>query len=678
MRYEIGQVLKKDQVMKLVFEKCSLPKQILGRHLVAGGQMIAAYHPNAVRMRLLAEDGSIYEMDMVERQPVFALFLPHRDQFVYRLEMYLRGGEKIIHYDPYSFPCQITEKEEQEFLRGRWRNAYRKMGCHPMVLDGVSGMYFAVWAPHVQCVSLVGDFNHWDGRLCPMNRMEHSDIYEIFLPEVNEGIRYQYEVKDMQGRSRRVADPYGVASEFDNTSKMLNVKTFLWEDGGWMARRKRVDRKNSPMVICSIENRNLEEIASVPADVFTHVLISKKSGSNMPGYRGYSDVGDFFVPPVGEKDPDEFRRIVQKAHLKGIGVLLEVSLESIPCEKPEVTVFLLSNLLFWIQEYHIDGFVFGDQAGDCRSWKDRFNYIELKNESDKKEISLDAERRRAVLRQAMGMIREEDPGVIIISDEQNLHKTDGSISAEEDKLFDFFFNYNIKWNLDEYLSLDCIGRQKDHFKLTLPLQKSGLERSLLLLDYKNMNNLYQTSIDKSKEVYYDMLSEAKLSYAFLAGIPGKKILSDDIKNVEMKDYLYNLLEMYHTYPALYGCEEGEQIFEWVNGMDAISSVVSFIRRSPISEEHFLFICNFSTETWFSYRVGVPSFGKYTLLMSSDAEEFGGKGRFVNQHPVVTTQPCDFRPYSMTVSLPPESALIFGYGPGFTVFSRDKKERCEKR
>ena len=187
MRYEIGQVLKQDKVMKLVFGKYSMPRHLLGRHLIAGGQVIAAYHPDAVRMRLLAGGGKIYEMDMVERQPVFALFLPHREIFSYQLEIYLRGGKKITHYDPYSFSCQITEEEEQEFLRGRWRNAYRKMGCHPMEIDGVRGIYFAVWAPRAQRVSLVGDFNHWDGRLCYMNRMGHSDIYEIFLPEVTEG-----------------------------------------------------------------------------------------------------------------------------------------------------------------------------------------------------------------------------------------------------------------------------------------------------------------------------------------------------------------------------------------------------------------------------------------------------------------------------------------------------------
>ncbi len=158
------------------------------------------------------------------------------------------------------------------------------------------GMYFAVWAPHVQCVSLVGDFNHWDGRLCPMNRMAHCDIYDIFLPGVEEGTGYQYEVKTTEGKIWRVADPYGVARESGKISKMLNVKSFPWEDSDWMEKRRRADQRNTPMVIYNILNREPEEIEAVPVDVFTHVLISKKGGRDILGYRVYSDGGDFLYP----------------------------------------------------------------------------------------------------------------------------------------------------------------------------------------------------------------------------------------------------------------------------------------------------------------------------------------------------------------------------------------------
>lgn len=664
MRYEIGQVLKQEQVMSLVFGRCPMPKQMLGRHLVAGGQIIAAYHPRAVRMRLLADDGSSYQMDMVERQPVFALFLPHQRRFLYRLEITLRGGETIFHYDPYSFSCQITEEEEQEFLRGRWLNAYQKMGCHPMEIDGVRGMYFAVWAPHVQCASVVGDFNQWDGRLCPMNRMAHSDIYEIFLPEVEEGTGYQYEVRNQQGETWRVADPYGVARGENHTSKMLNVKQFDWKDRFWMEERRRKNVENQPVIIRSLSGEDPSEIDRIDASVTTHVLLSKRRDPDMMRRTAYSDGGDFFVPPFCCEEPDAFRGLVQTAHQKGIGVLLEVSMEAIPCEKPQVVDFLLSNLLFWIREYHIDGFAFDGLTGDSRSWNDIFNNIEVSDGPGNGGTSADDESRRSILRQAMAMVHRDAPGVLIISDGQNLRRPVDSRPDTKEETFDFFWNYHIKWNLDHYLS--CRGdRRAEHFELTLPLQKPGVDRSFVLLDYKNVNVLNQTSIDKSEEVYYDMLSEAKLSYAFLTGIPGKKILSNKIRDAKLRDYLYRLMEMYRRYAAWHACGGEEQTFEWVNGMDAVSSVISFIRRFSGEKEFFLFLYNFSGKPRKEYQVGVPSFGEYRLLLNSDAAEYGGRGWFEDQHPAVTKQSCDFRPYSMTVSLPPKSALIFGFGPAFS-------------
>ena len=669
MRYEIGRVLKQEQVMKLVFGRCAVPKSMLGRHLIAGGQVIAAYHPNAVRVRLLIDGDGECEMDMVERQPVFAVFLPHQQIFSYRLKMYLRDGETIILHDPYRFPCQITEEEEKAFLQGRWLDAYQKMGCHPMEIDGVKGMYFAVWAPQVQSVSVVGDFNGWDGRLCPMNRMGISDIYEVFLPGLEEGTGYQYEVRGAKGEMQRVADPYGTARDPGKISKMLNVRKFPWNDDDWMQNRKRQNVKACPVVICNLSGQNPEMLDNINKKVFTHVMLSKEREPDVLRYTAYSDGGDFFVPPAGGRDPDDFRRFVQKAHREGLGVILAVSLEMIPCEKPQIADFLLSNLLFWIREYHIDGFAFDGLAGDCRTWIDRFNDVEVTESPEEGEMSLDDESRRAILRRAMEMIRREAPGVVIISDELNLRKPGDSLSDMKDEIFDFYWNYRVKWSLDSYLSHGRAGRRREHFRLTLPLQKPGLGRSLFLLDHKILIHRKQTSIDKSKEVYYDMLSEAKLSYTFLTGIPGRKILAAPVEHTGIRKYLFGLLEMYCSYPALYGSGEDEQVFEWVNGMDAVSSVISFIRKSSACEEHFLFICNFSADAQISYRVGVPVHGTYRLLMNSDAVEYGGKGRFVHQHPAVTRQPCDFLPYSMTVSLPPESALIFGYGPAFHSISQ---------
>lgn len=660
MRYEIGQVLKRDLVMKLVHGKCPWPKQILGRHLVPSGQIITAYHPDAVRMKVQISTDESYEMEMAERQPVFALFLPHQTIFSYRLEMHFRNGEISTFIDPYCFSCQITSKEEQAFLQGNWTNAYEKLGCHPMKIAGVSGMYFAVWAPQAERVSIVGDFNNWDGRLCPMNRMEASDIYEIFLPEVEEGTGYLYEIQEKTGISRRVTDPYSIARQHDNTSKILNMKKFVWEDEEWMKNRRHLDLKNEPIAICNLSPKNMDTVPAGCKKIFTHILLGKNENTAEMQPRSHCGGRDYFVPPLGKEDPNCFRRMIQKSHQDNLGVLMEISMESIPCEKPQVAVFFLSNILFWIKEYHIDGFVFDGLVDGCDSWRERFKNSAI---TEKMEMSPEEEDRRRVLRSAIAILRKEAPDVMIIADRPYGGDMDVMFDASNE-IFDFYWNYHVKWNLDEYLSESREGKQRKHFKLTLPLQKPDIAASLHMLEYKNVNNLNQTSIDKLGEVYYHMISEAKLSYAFLIGIPGKKMIPDLVKNVKIRDYLYSLLELYRRYPALYECGEREQVFAWVNGMDAVSSVVSFIRKCSKEAEHFLFICNFSTEALVSYRVGVPSFGKYQLLLSSDAEEYGGKGRFVKQRPSVSRQSCDFLPYSMAVSLPPESVLIFGFDPAF--------------
>ena len=333
-------------------------------------------------------------------------------------------------------------------------------------------------------------------------------------------------------------------------------------------------------------------------------------------------------------------------------------------ERPEVSNYLLSNLLFWIREYHIDGFVFGGITDIISTNKNTSNNLNIKGAAIGKTNETMGETGRAFLTRAVETIRKEDPGVIVISDEYaELSSKDKNLFLGEAD-FDFYWNYSVKENLNSYLSGDKLQKMQEHYKITLPLQKAGLSRSLLLLNYKKQAVFRQTSIDNPLSDGYDMLSEAKISYAFLMGVPGKKVLSEIYDNSEIRNYLHSLIRIYREYPALYEYEKDMKSFEWVNGMDAVSSVVSFIRKSSSSRNQLLFICNFSSDSIADYQVGVPHFGKYVLLSNSDATEFGGEGRFVEQSPAVMREPCDFRPYSIEVSLPPNAALIFGFGSAF--------------
>ncbi len=282
MRYQISRVLKREQVMKLTTGNCSRPKNVLGRHLLEHGQVIAAFHPEAVRMTLCIENGEEYPMDMVERQPVFALFLPCRQAFSYQIVMEYGDGKQMVIDDPYSFDCQITGKEEAKFLQGKWPEAYCKLGAHPMTVGGTEGAYFALWMPGVKRVSVLGSFNQWDSAMYPMNRMENAEIYELFLPGVKEGEDYCFEIKTMQDRIFRIADPFGLAKEpgVKNISKILNIHALPWMDDVWMANRRSRNGGSGSMVI-SMMAEDTKGMDDFLQETCTHILISQQKRENM-------------------------------------------------------------------------------------------------------------------------------------------------------------------------------------------------------------------------------------------------------------------------------------------------------------------------------------------------------------------------------------------------------------
>lgn len=699
MRFEIGEIMKQNQVMELVYGNYPYPKNLMGRHYVKGGQVIAAFHPDAVSMKVIADQGEIYEMDSVERLPVFALFVPGQNFFSYQVEMTFRDGNTYTNYNPYDFPCQITKREEEDFIKGCWLNSYKKLGCHPMRINGVDGLYFAVWAPSARRVSVVGNFNFWNGLIFPMNRLDKSGIFEIFLPHAEMNQYYKFEIKTMQGTILQKADPYGVFQErtIENASKIFDMSSFQWDDMVWMKNRKYKNVKENPMIVHNLLEDEAEKKDSILEKDFTHVLFNRKrEGWNNRERKERPTT--FYTPTFCSGSPDTFRKYINEAHEQGIGVLMEISPgyfsresaglerfdgttlygtavdrvgpneESTFCrfffEKPEVSNYLLSNLLFWIREYHIDGFVFGGITDIISAQKNISNNLNINGVAGDRRKETMGDAGRAFLKKAVDMIRKEDPGVIVISDEYaELSSKDKNLFLGEAD-FDFYWNYSVKENLDSYLNGDKLQKMQEHFKLTLPLQKAGLSRSLLLLNYKSQGVFRQTSIDNPPSDGYDMLSEAKISYAFLMGVPGKKVLSETYDSKELRRYIHSLLQLYRQYPALYEYEKEMKSFEWVNGMDAVSSVVSFIRKSSSNRNQLLFICNFSSDTIDNYQVGVPHFGNYVLLSNSDATEFGGEGRFEVQSPAVMREPCDFRPYSIEVSLPPNAALIFGFGSAF--------------
>lgn len=634
MRYEISEVVKKDQVMELVFGNCSKPKDLLGRHFILQGQVISAYHPDAVKMEVISEDGERYPMDTVERQPVFSLFLPHKRPFSYQIHMTFHDGNTYISSDPYSYEGLITEEEEKLFSKGNWTEVYHKMGCHKVKLGNTEGMYFAVWAPGARRVSVVGDFNYWNGMLYPMHKMENSDIFELFIPGLSCGQFYKFEIKNVQGDIIQMVDPYAVMNEEkeNGASRMFDLGRFRWEDSRWLSKRYHGNVFKIPMSVCEVRISELdspdEKVQEIVQDMgHTHILLrGTPERAKLGVERG------FFEPAFYGNTPDTMRLFVNRSHKRNIGVMLEISPEYLTravhlFEKkhPQAVNYLLANILFWIKEYHIDGFVFRGLS---------------ENSSD-------------FLEKAKEVIKKEDNSVLFIGEE---------IKGKQTRdFFDFEWNMELKAGVEEYLGTDFEKRQGKYFCLSQPLMKGDFSNTLLLLN-KEKNNLFDESlIDKKPSCDYDKLTGVRMSYGYLMGVPGRKAWDlHSHENISSQEYVKSLIRIYQEYPALYEYDPLRASFEWINGMDAESSVLRFMRKSPSGRDNLLFICNFGTEEKENCQVGVPKAGKYTMISNSDAVEFGGEGRDEHQEVQAVSECWDLRPYSIKISVPPLATLIFKF------------------
>lgn len=634
MRYEISEVVKKDQVMELVFGNCSKPRDLLGRHFILQGQVISAYHPDAVKMEVISEDGERYPMDTVERQPVFSLFLPHKRPFSYQIHMTFHDGNTYISSDPYSYEGLITEEEEKLFSKGNWTEVYHKMGCHKVKLGNTEGMYFAVWAPGARRVSVVGDFNYWNGMLYPMHKMENSDIFELFIPGLSCGQFYKFEIKNVQGDIIQMVDPYAVMNEEkeNGASRMFDLGRFRWEDSRWLSKRYHGNVFKTPMSVCEVRISELdspdEKVQEIVQDMgHTHILLrGTPERAKLGVERG------FFEPAFYGNTPDTMRFFVNRSHKRNIGVMLEISPEYLTravhlFEKKhsQAVNYLLANILFWIKEYHIDGFVFRGLS---------------ENSSD-------------FLEKAKEVIKKEDNSVLFIGEE---------IKAKQTRdFFDFEWNMELKAGVEEYLGTDFGKRQGKYFCLSQPLMKGDFSNTLLLLN-KEKNNLFDESlIDKKPSCDYDKLTGVRMSYGYLMGVPGRKAWDlHSHENISSQEYVKSLIRIYQEYPALYEYDPLRASFEWINGMDAESSVLRFMRKSPSGRDNLLFICNFGTEEKENCQVGVPKAGKYTMISNSDAVEFGGEGRDEHQEVQAVSECWDLRPYSIKISVPPLATLIFKF------------------
>lgn len=683
------------RIEAIVYGEETAPRDVMGPRITQDGVLIQGFFPDAEEVSVISGKKT-YVCEKEDEAGYFAVLLPVRKVPEYRFLIKMGETEKEC-YDPYAFPCQITEEEEKAFCAGVYYEAYKKLGAHPVEIKGVKGTLFAVWAPNAVSVNIAGDFNGWIGRATIMHRMPMSGIFELFVPGVEAGTHYKYEIKVKGGEVLLKADPYGNSADHDpeGASVVADVSAFQWNDGDWMKERHRFDDRKQPVSIyeTSLEEwKSAEELVEFLAEEdFTHVELHPVMEYLDDITGGYSTYA-YYAPTSRFGSVADFQKLVDELHQAGIGVILDWTPAQFPrfdagLEKfdgtplyevqdpamavhpmwgtmlynygsPMVKDFLLSNAFFWLDEFHVDGFRLDDV--------DAMLYLDFGREAGQWRPNLygSNENLQAVefLKHLNSIVKKRNPGVLLIAQEDGLwpQLTD---SVENDHLgFDYKWSGGWTKDLLSYIEVEPLERKDYYDQLTLSMMYAYSEHYVLTLGKRDVGTLkeFQEKLPGSSR---QKDAQLRAAYGYLMLHPGVKMTAPDGDvGPEMRAYLHDLNELYRNHPALYAMDGNSDGFEWIQFTSYDENVVAFLRKTEKPEETILAVCNFSPVSYDSYRVGVPFAGKYKEIFNSDSEKFGGQGVVNARAKAAIHMECDNREFSLKLKLPAYGVAVFGCTP----------------
>ena len=558
------------------------PHSLLGMHPITHqdrrGLVVRAFVHDAQTCETVDcqnEPGRRYPMEKLEALGFFETFIDERTEvFRYRLRVEKTNGEIREFYDPYSFLPTLSDQDLYLFNEGTEHRVYQKLGAHPREVDGVSGVSFAVWAPNALRVSVVGNFNRWDGRYFPMRLLGNSGVWEIFIPGLQEGLLYKYEIVPHRGAMRLKTDPYGAYFEGppNNASIIWNVAKYEWRDLAWIERRSRTDWLREPILVYEVHvgswrrvpedgNRPLtyRELARdlveyVKQMGFTHVEFMPLSEFPFDGSWGYQVTG-FYAPTRRYGTPQDFMYLVDTLHQNGIGVILDWVPAHFPKDffalphfdgthlyeyadprqgehqvwgtlifnfgRPEVRCFLLGSAMTWFDRYHIDGLrvdavaalLYLDFSRKPGQW--------IPNKYGGRE-NLEA---IDFLRYANTTVHNYFPGVLMIAEESTAWGRVTRPAKEGGVGFDL--KWNMGWMHDtlQYFRKDPLHRRWHHNKLTFGMIYQHSERFMMTFSHDEVVHLKASMLLKmGAHNITDKARQLRALYAWTWGWPGKKTL----------------------------------------------------------------------------------------------------------------------------------------------------------
>ena len=696
---------------------------------------IRAFYPRAVEAEiLLLGQPDVLPMRKVREQGFFEVTLPAPSEYPpvpssYRLRFRNEYGDVWEVYDTYAFPYLLTEFDLYLMGEGRHYDTYEKLGAHVKTLEGVTGVYFALWAPNARRVSVVGDFNRWDGRTHPMRSRGTSGIWELFIPELGEGTIYKYEIVGSRNNVLPLkADPYGFSAELrpNNGSVVARIDKHHWNDADWLHQRGTKNWLEQPISVYEVHlgswrritednNRWLSyrELADqlipyVKELGYTHIELLPIMEHPYDGSWGYQTLG-YFAATSRFGSPTEFMEFVDRCHQAGIGVFLDWTPAHFPRDthgladfdgthlyehsdprqgshpdwgtlvynygRNEVQNFLISNALFWLDKYHIDGLRVDAVASMLYLDYSRKQGEWVPNKYGGRE-NLDA---IDFLKRLNEVVHLRFPGVLTIAEESTAWP---SVSRPT---YLGGLGFSLKWNMGwmndtlSYFSKNPVYRRYEHNKLTFSLLYAFSENFLLPFSHDEVVHGKNSLLHKMPGDMWQQFANLRILLAYQMAHPGKKLLFmgqefgqrqewSEARSLDWHLLQYeshrgiqrlatDLNKLLQGEPALYQVDFDWQGFEWIDANDSDNSVYSFIRRGKSPDDMLMVIINATPVVRYGYHIGVPRPGHYEEVLNTDAASYGGSnvgnlgGMNAGEHA------WQGRRYSLALTLPPLAAVF---------------------
>ena len=687
------------EIEGIVYAECDKPKELLGAHVTGKGLLIQIMRPDAVAVKLHIEGRkTAINMEKVDEAGFFAALVSSKKKLSYTYSVEKVNGEVIEYSDPYAFENVTKADSYKAFLAGEEMNAAGIFGAHETIVNGVSGVLFTVWAPKALSVSIVGEFNKYDGRVHIMQRIDDTGVFELFIPGLEAGCEYMYEIKKQGRGTVRKLDPVSrtintipVTASVVSDEKALG--SYVWNDSAWMLKRKREAAKKTPVTVyeVSLDNWSKAEkkeyiVDYVKEQGYTHVCLLPVSEYLNEDMDGYSTIG-YFAPSHRAGGCDGFKKLVDNFHNAGVGVImdwngayfgteskglydfdgadaygyLKPSLEkhhdwdvvTFDYKKGAVRSFLMSSVLMWLNDYHIDGIridgvasmLYLDYGKQPGTWTP--NIYGGNENLDAIEFIKTMNKCIAKRKDGCFTIAEESSGWF------------GVTAADNDDPLGFSYKQNNCWTKDflEFMGTDPLFRKGEYDKLTYGMLYNYGEDFILSLNHDDFREkAFVDMVSGSDEKTH--LSDIKAALGFMYAHPGCKMFTAG-QDAGIEKFMAELNKFYIKNAAMYELDNDPEGFMWLENSNPDETVIA-MQRMDSKGNKLVVAVNFTPVKREGYRLHVDVRGKYKEVLNSEWKKFGGDEK-VNGQIIRSDNDGDDMEY-IDVTLPGLSVVIYNCEP----------------